>query len=345
MKSVRRQSLIRLAKWMIMIAVAVGLSLAIRSAIQGWREETEKLQVKIGQLDRSIAATDDARRREELISQKEGLQASVPRWSNLRWQWIGLAGLLYGAALFPPGMLLHRALRSMGETPRTGTTIAAQLLGHLGKYVPGKAMVVVLRSGALSRDGVRVLPATVSVFMETFLMMAVGAAVAGVVVCWLPVPGWIITLAILVAVAASLPTSPPVLKLVAARVSQSEKSVGTKESVGLFVAGWFCSLVSWLLIGGSFTALIVAIPSPTELPEAAQLYAIGTAAISMAVVAGFASLLPGGAGVRELVLTTILGVSVGTAHALLAAIAARLLFILVEAILGASAWWWLRRLQ
>ena len=60
------------------------------------------------------------------------------------------------------------------------------------------------------------------------------------------------------------------------------------------------------------------------------------------MVIGFAPLLPGGAGIRELVLATVLGTSLGTAHGLLAAIAHRVLSIVVESILAAGSWFWLR---
>ena len=66
--------------------------------------------------------------------------------------------------------------------------------------------------------------------------------------------------------------------------------------------------------------------------------------MSLAVVIGFASLLPGGAGIRELVITTVLAVSLGPTHAILAAIAARLLFAAVEGLVAVFCWLWLRRL-
>ena len=67
-----------------------------------------------------------------------------------------------------------------------------------------------------------------------------------------------------------------------------------------------------------------------------------TAAISLAVVIGFASLLPGGAGVRELVVTTVLSVVIGPSHAILAAIAARIMFAVCEAFVALCCWIWLR---
>ncbi|MCG8652375.1 MAG: flippase-like domain-containing protein [Pirellulales bacterium] len=342
MSGSRRRRIVRLARWLIAALVVLGLGVAARSAIHGWQTETQKLEEQLEKLGQRLEQA-DSKQRGELLEEQRRIRQNVPSVGNLRWRWLGLAALLYGAGLIPPALVLHRALLGLGEHPRLSTTIAAQLLGHAGKYVPGKAMVIVLRSGALSQDNVRVLASTVSVFMETFLMMAVGAAIAGVVICWLPVPTWMIVMAILVAIGASLPTFPPVLKLVAARVAKSEPTVGSMRTTRLFLAGWLYSFCSWVLIGASFTALIYAIPSASALPSLGQLYAIATAAIALAVVAGFASLLPGGAGVRELVLTTILGVALGTTHGLLAAIAARLMFIMVEGLMGALAWCWLRR--
>jgi uncharacterized membrane protein YbhN (UPF0104 family) len=335
--------LVRVAKVLIAIAVVVGLYFAALSAVTQWKIESDKLRLQIAEIDQALKQTDQTAARSELQKSRDKLQATVPRLENLRWDRVGLASLLYAIGLIPPSFLLRRALLSLGQKPSVGTAIAAQLVGHVGKYVPGKAMVVILRAGALTRDGVRPLAATVSVFLETFLMMAVGAAVAGAVVVWLPVPSWIAITAVLVAILASLPTLPPILRRVAARVSKLDVAeIDAKIGMGLFAAGWGWSLLGWLLIGASFTALITAIPSSAPSPPPLELYATATAAISLAIVVGFASLLPGGAGVRELVLITVLSVSIGSVHGLLAAIAARIMFIVVESVLAGAAWTWLR---
>ena len=207
-------------------------------------------------------------------------------------------------------------------------------------------MVIVLRAGGLSVDRISVVTSTIGVFMETLLMMAVGAAVAGIVICWLPVPIWMIAGAALVAVAASVPTLPPILKRVALKVSHRRPAADRKtpdiSSTQFFLVGWIWSLLSWVLIGISFTLLTQAIPDPSPAPATSFEFAVCTAAIALAMVVGFASLLPGGAGVRELVLTTVLAQAVGPTTALLAAIAARLMFIAVEAICALCAWAWLR---
>lgn len=339
-----RSMIVRVAKWIIAIAVAVGLYFAARSALNQWRGESEKLRGEIANLDTALASTTNAAEREELELAKSRLEASLPRLANLRWDRIALASLLYALGLIPPCFVLRRALLSLGQRPRLSTAIMAQLIGHVGKYVPGKAMVIILRAGVLARDQVSPLPATVCVFLETFLMMAVGAACAGLVVLWLPVPGWITATAISMALLASIPTFPPLLKLVVKRAMKIQDSRFESEiGIGLFAAGWAWSVFSWILIGASFTTLITAIPTAASLPSWIELYPLATAAISLAMVVGFASLLPGGAGVRELVLATILGVSIGSSHGLLAAIAVRLMFIVVEAVAAGGCWLWLRK--
>lgn len=332
-----------IAKGIIAMLVAVGLYFATRAATEQWQQQRDQSLARIEQLEMAIEATSDRERRAELLQRRTRLQSSLPELANLRWSWIAAAALLYGLSLIPPGILLHRGLQTLGQPIRPAIAVAAQLLGHVGKYVPGKAVVVVVRTGVLNQHGVSLVAATLSVFMETFLMMAVGGVVAGVVILWLPVPNWLIASAIAVAIVASLPTLPPVLSRVAKRLSPARQALPPRVTWQLFVAGWVCSLSSWLLIGGSFTAITYAVPSPTDLPPLAIGYAVSTAAISLAMVIGFASLLPGGAGVRELVLTTVLSVSLGAAHGLIAAIAARLLFIMVEAVMALAAWIWLRR--
>lgn len=339
-----RTTVIGAAKWAIAASVLVGLFVAGRAAFQQWKTESNKVTQKIAEVDEAIMNA-DVSERVALQRQRDKLVRSIPSWTSVRWSYCLGAGLFYGLGLIPSGFLLHRALRSLHQSPRLATTIAAQLLGHLGKYVPGKAMVIVLRAGTLAREGVRPMPATISIFLETFLMMAVGGAVAGVVVLWLPVPRWIAWMSVGIAMLATLPTFPPILRLVAAKLTKFTSDERPTIGWRLFAAGWGWSLLSWLLIGTGFTMLVAAIPSSESLPPWHELYLVCTAAISLAMVIGFASLLPGGAGVRELVITTVLGVALGPIHGILSAIAARILFIVVESVLAGTAWIWLRSQQ
>ena len=341
-----RRVVVGLAKILVALLVGVGLVWAGQAALQQWRVESEKIRSQVAELDERIQIAADSERA-GLLQEQDLLRRSEPSVANLRWDLICLACVLYALGLMAPGLVLHGALRSLGEHAWMTTTLAAQLIGHAGKYVPGKALVIVLRVGALRKDHVRPVQATISIFMETLLMMSVGAALAGIVICQLPVPPWMMWSAVGVAVAASIPTLPPILTRVAGKIAKID--IGALQSSGqatssayFFMCGWFWSLVSWIFIGSGFTALVLAIPTGTVLPDLPTLWAVSTAAIALAIVIGFASLLPGGIGVRELALTTVLATSVGPVHALLAAIAARLMFVAVETGCAGAAWLWLR---
>ncbi|TWT76242.1 hypothetical protein CA13_67340 [Planctomycetes bacterium CA13] len=333
-------------KAVIAVVVVIGLSLATRSAIQSWQDETAKISAEILRLDLQIQDAKEPSKLPGMIAKRESLRGSVPRLSNIQWTRIAIAGLLYGLGLLPSAMVLGGWLEVLGFVPNKSLVIAAQTLGHVGKYVPGKAMVVVVRAGVLSRAEVPAVPATISVFLETFMMMAVGAAVAGVIICFLPVPPWMMVAAILGAIGASLPTLPPVLRQVTTRLlgRDSRLSDNAWRACGV---GWLWSILSWLLIGSSFAMIIASIPSSSlgvfSAVSGTMLWAVATAAISLAMVIGFASLIPGGAGVRELVLATILGFAIGPTQALLSAIMARLVFIVVECLMAAVAWWYVNR--
>ena len=352
----KKRTLIRIVKLAIVVVVVVGLALAARSAIVQWRTENDKIQSEIIQIDQRLESLAEPSQAEGLRARRQALLRSRPNLSNLDWLRIAIAALLYTIGLLIPGLVLHSALRSLAERPRLSTAIASQLIGHAGKYVPGKAMVIVLRAGGLSVDKVNPVRATISVFMETLLMMGVGAAVAGAVVWCLDIPDWMKWSALGVAAFASVPTLPPILKVVAAKVSNttsdpsnedSEKS-NSISSLRFYLTGWSWSIFSWAFIGASFTFLVSAIPSATPTVDVissgfVSLAAVSTAAIALAMVVGFVSLIPGGAGVRELVLTTVLATAISPVQALLGAIAARILFIVVESVCASVAWHWLSR--
>jgi len=57
-------------------------------------------------------------------------------------------------------------------------SIAAFFTSQLGKYVPGKAMVVVIRTDMIRGEGVNTKPAAASVFVETLTWLFTGAAIA-----------------------------------------------------------------------------------------------------------------------------------------------------------------------
>ena len=75
-----------------------------------------------------------------------------------RWQpkpgWLLLAVVCYLIGYLPAGIYWHFILRKLGQQPTFYETIRAYYIGHLGKYIPGKAMVVVIRAALVRNERV-----------------------------------------------------------------------------------------------------------------------------------------------------------------------------------------------
>jgi glycosyltransferase 2 family protein len=143
-------------------------------------------------------------------------------------------------------------------------------------------------------------------------------------------------------VLAGLPTYPPLFRRVVQYLQRGRGiEVGRDTLRGLNAAlmlrGWLWMTLSWGLIGLSLWATLRALPgdSRTIWAALADLPAV-TACAALAIVLGFASLLPGGVGVRELVVVTLLAPLpyTGTAKALAAAILVRIVWLVAEVVLS-----------
>lgn len=340
-------------RWAIFLFVLIGLVSAANQAIVRWQSETQALRDQVESLRDESSREDDSVRRAALVAEASRRESSIPSLKNLRWPMLLWSGVFYAIGLLPPCWVLFRCLSALGVPCSLGRAVIAQLIGHAGKYIPGKAMVVVLRVGAITPVTGASISSTAliasAVFYETLLMMAVGGWVAGVLLWTSELPVWVRAMAATMAVGAIVPACPPLMRRL---IALAQKGVDPdqpldKLSWSLFAESIVASLISWLMIGLSFTFLIVAIPAfepVANLPPIGSLYWVATAAISLGMVLGFASLLPGGAGVREFVTLLVLSPVIGSTHALLAVIAARLMFIVIESILAAIASFTLRKL-
>ena len=105
--------------------------------------------------------------------------------------------------------------------------------------------------------------------------------------------------------------------------------------------GWGLLLVEWFLFGGSLAATLLAIPGvTTEVVLQPDTICLVTATVSLALVLGFVSLVPGGAGIREWVVTTALGsvVGIGPIRALVAAILLRFVWLFSELVFASGGY-------
>ena len=258
---------------------------------------------------------------------------------NLDFPRLGWAGIVYLAGLAPSGVFWWLVLRKLGQHPRLLETLRAYFIGHLGKYVPGKALVVILRAGLIRSERVDTGVAAAAVFCETLTMMAVGAFVGGAVVLGLfRHEFWLAALAVGLMFAAGVPTVPPVFVRLARLAGVGKKSPEIVERLAnldypTLGAGWGLNLLGWMFVGTSLwlTVQAAGFAHPDRLSHE---WIVCTGAAALAVVAGFASLIPGGFGVRDAVLLVLLAPTFGQAGALVATVVARLVWLVAEIVIS-----------
>ncbi|HTI50315.1 MAG TPA: hypothetical protein VL475_05170, partial [Planctomycetaceae bacterium] len=76
------------------------------------------------------------------------------RTLRLRWGWLALATVVSVAGWLPSVWYWRRLLGALGARPEGGQLLRAYYCGHPGKYVPGKAMVILIRATLLVPSGV-----------------------------------------------------------------------------------------------------------------------------------------------------------------------------------------------
>lgn len=287
------------------------------------------------------------------------LHATPFEWNQLGWLELLLAAVGYGLALACASRMWHLVLRSMQVSVPFLTAARAFAASQLAKYVPGKAMVLVVRCGLLcqtfpaspspaeslpsntmptSSGRIPIGPVIASTFVETLMWVLVGAQLGCVGLLFRPgLSPQLFWGAFGVMLCFGLLTLPPVFSQairVAARLKRSPARPPQTFQLDWLTYGraWTWSLIGWLCYGAAMFAVLSAVsPEPVGWEE----YGLALTTICLATVGGFLSMLPGGLGVRELVMLPLLGDSLTTAGALIAAVLMRLVCVAVELLLSA----------
>lgn len=273
-----------------------------------------------------------------------GSKGGLPR---IDVSWMALAVVLYAIGLCGFGLYFVRVMRSTSTPVGTFAGLRAYLISQLGKYVPGKALVVVMRVGLVTPSGARAAPAAFAALYETLTMMAYGALVAAVgfsfaktpittrfagVEVPLVFPAIALMLLFLVVVWGR------VFRKLALLARMPFPGIGPdalpRFSYRLQAEGQVLTVFGWIFLGLSLVSVLRAILPGGIAPSS---WPVVIASVGFATVAGFVvPVSPGGLGVREFVLWTSLSAVIDRDLAVVASLLLRLAWVVGEVLIAAT---------
>lgn len=228
------------------------------------------------------------------------------------------------------------SLRSLEQQPAPLQVAWAYFIGHLAKYVPGKALVVLLRTVLIKGPFCRLEVAATTVIYETVVFMAVGALLAtGVVLIRGPMGEHLNYVHIAMLLAGAVPLMiPPLFNAIMQRLTFPLRKLpdGTHAPfprLGMKILGLGVLLQTCcsIMIGVSLGLVILAVrPDVNPWPMLPEL----VAKMAAATVLGFVIPTPAGLGTREWAIMVLLKDQVGSDYAVLIALLMRLTMLLTE---------------
>ena len=244
-----------------------------------------------------------------------------------------VGALLYAAAMSCFAAFWRQTALGMGGHPGSMEVQRAYFASQLGKYIPGKAWVILIRCALLDNQSTTTPVIIASTFYETLAMMAAGSALALVALLAVgDAQPAMCALAAGLTAGLLLAVLPPVFGRLTTWTARSFQKAGSIPIATITYATWFQAFrycipgwmamgLSLLLIAGSLGISMFSLPG----------FLLACGSIALAVVGGFAVLIvPAGLGVREWVMMQTLGPSIGISNAVLIAILARITHVSVE---------------
>lgn len=295
------------------------------------------------------------------------------------YRWLLAAAGAYLLGWLPSVGFWQRLMNRSGGRVGIVDTARAYYCGHLGKYVPGKAMVLVIRAALVKDRGCPAGPAALTAAYETLVFMGAGAAIAaGLSPTLLPsaarerLPEWL-RIAIsttwfppLLVAAVCLASLPLIAKLFAAvstRIAPRESDVAERSpledrgrSTGptaavpaiesstqidsrLIAEGLLAFVAGWALHGLSLGCTLRAV---SDAPFSLADWPLWTGSVALATVLGFVAVFaPGGVGVREGLLFETLSAQphIAAHEAVAAAVYLRFVWFVVEMTAACVLFW------
>lgn len=268
-------------------------------------------------------------------------------WSSFRLSYIIPAGLLYLLCHTLWGTFWWQLLRDEDQIISWRKAVSTYFVSQFGKYIPGKAWVLVVRATMLSRFGCARRAVVVTGIFETLTSMASGALIG---VACLPAAGLELPLGAgtltLFALIAGVPIGLAVLAKLAQHIVNTRKGPDAPTlhapSIRLLTRGFLQALLGWCLLAVSLQ-LIIATVRGESFVLTWQTYLANLAAVALSYVAGFVIFIsPGGLGVREWVLAMLIAArwpgESGQAQAVVIALLVRIVWTAAEVLLALSLW-------
>jgi uncharacterized membrane protein YbhN (UPF0104 family) len=246
--------------------------------------------------------------------------------------WLVPAALSYLGGLSLSALYWRRLLGHLGHKPGLLATFRAYFVGQLGKYVPGKALALVMRAAFLRGAGVPAGLAGLAAFYEVLTTMAAGALLA-LVLFVLTGPGevlagggeafWdlvrfrlpdgqafdrfsLVLLSLGLCAVTLGPIFPPVFNTLVHRVTIPFRTGPAPRIRTAWLAEGLVMLVPcWLLFGLALACALHAVPG-AGLDWSVGALTYLTAVMALAYVAGFFVPIPGAVGAREFFLLVLL---------------------------------------
>ena len=292
---------------------------------------------------------------------------------QIDWKYLVAAGILSQLSWLPSTWFWQRLIKLLGDKNLDRyPLIRAYFCGSLGKYVPGKAAVILIRSALAKKHGVSFVRASIASVVEAGAVMLVGCVVTVVfAVTVVPpdaVPTWFIDavprestswssllLAVVLLILAMPIVAVPanwifakITRIIEKRsqcVSSSDANVNSAEETGnrespdptTSKLTWqflvAASLMFALSWAGHGLSLLLVLRSMNPEILTINAWTIATAAAAAGTSIGFfAVFAPGGLAVREGLIITMLAPSMGGPIAVAAAGLYRLASLIAESI-------------
>jgi glycosyltransferase 2 family protein len=266
----------------------------------------------------------------------------------INWLWGGVALAGFTGSMITGSLVWRWLAWRMGDRARTLPLLGAYTYSQMGKYIPGKVVLLLMRIERTTRYGMTPAVATLSTLLENALYMISGGLVGMLAIVriaddvkpqYRPLL-WPVTVAavVLLVTACAPPVFYRLVNGLLRKMKKPEVPPQDRLGAGTLAVAVVAFIPCWLFGGLAMWGSCQCVQS---VPLSDCWWFAGAYALS--VIIGMASLLPGGAGIREAALGTAaalqftaLGVEssravlLGTAVAILQ----RIFQVLVEVMLG-----------